>query len=67
LHDEKTLDRYRDYTIMRLFEETGIRLGECLALKIDDIDMKNNVIKLRQTKNKKAPASFYNLLRPRNF
>ena len=29
-----TLDRIRDYTIMRLFEETGIRLGECLSLTL---------------------------------
>jgi integrase/recombinase XerD len=50
----KTIDRTRDYTMMRLFEETGIRLGECLSLTLPDIDMKNNCIKLNQTKNKKA-------------
>jgi integrase/recombinase XerD len=49
-----TFDRYRDYTIMRLFEETGIRLHECLNLTLLDVDMKNNCIKLNQTKNKKA-------------
>lgn len=50
----KELDRFRDYTMMRLFEETGIRLGECLSLTLPDVDMKNNCIKLNQTKNKKA-------------
>mgnify|MGYP000846744756 FL=1 len=53
---KKTLDRYRDYTIMRLLEETGIRINECLNLKLDDIE--GNVVKLRQTKNKMAREAY---------
>ena len=53
---KKNLDRYRDYTIMRLLEETGIRINECLNLKLDDID--GNIVKLRQTKNKMAREAY---------
>lgn len=55
----KTLDRVRDYTIMRLFEETGIRLSECLSLKIENIDMRRGLIRLGHTKNKKAREAYF--------
>lgn len=51
---KKTLDRVRDYTIMRLMEETGIRLGECMRLELSDVNLAEGLIKLRKTKNKKA-------------
>jgi len=54
----KTLDRFRDYTIMRMMEETGIRLGECLRLKINDLNFQNNRTELRKTKNKKTRAIY---------
>lgn len=49
----KSLDRIRDYVFMRTLEETGMRLGECLDLKVDEIDFRNSVIQLRFTKNRK--------------
>ena len=52
---KKSLSRIRDYTIMRLMEETGVRLGECIRIEMDDIGLKDNRISLRRyTKNKKA-------------
>ena len=52
---KKTLSHIRDYTIMRLMEETGVRLGENLRMEIDDINLGDNRISLRRyTKNKKA-------------
>jgi len=51
----KTLDRIRDYTIMRLLEETGVRLSECMGLELDDVNVKTGCVNLRRkTKNKKA-------------
>ena len=45
-------ERYRDIFIIALY--TGMRMGEILALKKDDIDFKENVIHIRRslTKNK---------------
>lgn len=55
---QRTLDRYRDFALMRLLEETGIRLGECLRLTVADVNLKSDSIKLRLTKNKKVRSAY---------
>lgn len=55
---KKTLNRFRDKTIMRLMEETGIRLTECMNIKINDMNMYDGIIKLRNTKNKKSRDAY---------
>jgi integrase/recombinase XerD len=50
---KRTPERYRDYTIMRLMEETGIRLSECMRLTVHDLNMARGYIVLGKTKNKK--------------
>lgn len=51
----KSLSHVRDYTIMRLLEETGIRLSECMQLLVTDINLNEKRFKLgRHTKNRKA-------------
>jgi len=49
----------RNYTMFRLFNETGIRLNELLNLKVNDIDLNNRSIKLRKTKTNNERYVFY--------
>jgi integrase/recombinase XerD len=51
------LDRLRDYTLMRMLEETGMRIGECLRISIPDIEG-DSIIRLKQTKNKMAREAY---------
>lgn len=51
-------DKIRDYTIMRLMEETGIRMTECTNLTVDDINMKDNCLILNKTKNHKIRYAY---------
>lgn len=39
--------------IIRALYYTGMRISECVNLNVDDIDLKNNIITVRNTKNKK--------------
>jgi integrase/recombinase XerD len=48
----------RDYTLMRMLEETGMRIGETLRLDINDVNLKRNTIQLRQTKNGKSRQTY---------
>lgn len=52
---------FRDYVIIQLILDTGMRIGECLALKEDDLDIKRNTILLRaeNTKGKKTRYVYY--------
>lgn len=42
--DLTLFSEYRDYVIIQLLADTGMRLGETLALKVSDIDLKNKTI-----------------------
>lgn len=39
--------------LYRLLYATGIRIGEALSLSVDDVDLKNNYLKVRDSKNRK--------------
>ena len=43
-------EKYKDIFIIALY--TGMRIGEILALTLDDVDLKNNVIKINKTLTK---------------
>jgi len=43
----------RDFAILQLFLQTGIRVGELVHLKLADIDMKEGVLKVSSGKGKK--------------
>ncbi|MBM7554905.1 tyrosine-type recombinase/integrase [Thalassobacillus pellis] len=47
----KTFTGVRDYTIMLLLLETGIRANECVNLNVDDIRWEDSMIVIRHTKN----------------
>jgi len=62
----KTLDRsyypeHRDYALMMLILDSGMRLGECSCLLMDDLDIKNRSILLRAeiTKGRKDRVVFF--------
>lgn len=50
--DTTTFHGYRDWMITRLLLDTGMRVGECLMLKQEDIDFKHKAILIQNPKNK---------------
>ncbi|AND85194.1 tyrosine-type recombinase/integrase [Clostridium tyrobutyricum] len=62
--DTTKFHEFRDYTIIQLLMDTGMRIGECLALKVDDIDLNYRSILLRQeiTKGRKDRYVFYSYI-----
>lgn len=54
--DQRTYAGFRDYVMMYLLLDTGMRIGEAISLKTSDIDFKTNVIELRSetTKSRKT-------------
>ncbi len=52
---------FRDYTVINLLLDTGMRIGETLALTEDDFDFKHNTIDLRAdiTKGKSHRQVYY--------
>lgn len=54
--NQRTYAGFRDYVMMYLLLDTGMRIGEAIALTKEDIDFKTNVIELRSatTKNRKT-------------
>lgn len=64
----KTFDRshykeHRDSTIILLLLDTGMRLGECLKIKIEDVDMTDRTICLpaENTKGRKTRFVFFSV------
>jgi integrase/recombinase XerD len=45
---------FRDYTIMMILLETGLRISECIALEMDDINLKEQEIRVKLGKGRKA-------------
>lgn len=52
--NRKTFTGLRDYTIMLLLFETGMRISECLSLEIDDIFLKERELIIRMGKGRKS-------------
>lgn len=54
--DQRTYAGFRDYVLMMLLADTGMRISEALNLTQEDIDFKTNVIELKgtNTKNRKT-------------
>lgn len=50
--DTTKFHEYRDYICTMLLLDTGMRIGECLAIKIEDIDLLNKSIFLVSTNTK---------------
>lgn len=56
----KTFDEMRDQAILRLFIDTGIRLGEMSGLRVDDIDLDLKVAVVRGKGNRVRSVPFGN-------
>jgi integrase/recombinase XerD len=45
--DKNTYAGYRDFTLMILMIDCGIRVGEASMLKLDDVDLKTGIVNIR--------------------
>ncbi|MCD1261257.1 tyrosine-type recombinase/integrase [Paenibacillus athensensis] len=52
--DQNTFTGFRDYTIMILLLETGMRISECIALQVNDINLKEQEISIKMGKGRKS-------------
>lgn len=62
--DTTKFHEYRDYIIIQLIIDTGMRIGECLSITIDNIDLEKRAILLtsESTKSKKDRYVFFSKL-----
>ena len=75
LPDEKSMIGIRDRAILELFYSTGMRLSELTNLNVGDVDIANQVVKVRGKGNKerlipygnRAKISMENYIRKRGF
>lgn len=61
LLDKSYFSEHRDYAMINLMLDTGMRLGECSRLLVDDLDLARKSIKLREeeTKGRKDRVVFF--------
>ncbi|MFB9275779.1 tyrosine-type recombinase/integrase [Cohnella cellulosilytica] len=52
--DQRTFTGFRDYKIMLLLLETGMRISECMALELSDINFKEQEISIKMGKGRKS-------------
>ncbi|OME37864.1 integrase [Paenibacillus odorifer] len=57
--DNSTFYGYRNYVIMRLLLDTGMRTSECLFLMPEHIDFKHKSIHITNAKNKKERFAYF--------
>ena len=50
LPDRHTLTGLRDYTVMAMLYGTGVRVSECEALDVEDLDFRQGSLRVRQAK-----------------
>ena len=51
--DTHTLPGLRDRAVMELLYSTGLRVGECVALSVFDVDLQGGIIRVKQGKGRK--------------
>ena len=63
IFDKSYFSEHRDSTIILLLLDTGMRIGECLQITIDDLDMNERTIYLpaENTKGRKGRYVFFSL------
>lgn len=57
--DKFKFDGMRNYVITLFMLDTGARISETLAITMDDLDLNNKIVTLRNTKNKKERNVFF--------
>ncbi|SHH36792.1 tyrosine-type recombinase/integrase [Clostridium grantii] len=56
--DTTKFHEFRDYIIIQLILDSGMRIGECLALQVENLDIRNNAI-LIKAENAKSNKDRY--------
>ncbi|AMR05743.1 tyrosine-type recombinase/integrase [Bacillus thuringiensis] len=56
--NQRTYAGFRDYVLMMLLADTGMRISEALNLQQEDIDFKTNVIELKDTNTKNRKTRY---------
>jgi len=56
--NQRTYAGFRDYVLMMLLADTGMRISEALNLQQEDIDFKTNVLELKGTNTKSRKARY---------
>jgi len=47
---DRTPKGFRDYAILMLLARYGVRAGEITALRLEDVDWRNDIIRIHQSK-----------------
>ena len=61
--DQKTFIGVRDYTVLSLFLETGIRVRELVDIKLEDINWNDGVIKIDGKNNRQRLVPFQSTMK----
>lgn len=57
--DKTKFYEYRDYIVTLFILDTGSRISECLEIKVEDVNLINQAVILKYTKNKKERPVFF--------
>lgn len=57
--DRVSFDGFRNYVMTLFILDTGVRISECLEIKVEDVNLINQAVILRYTKNKKERPVFF--------
>lgn len=57
--DKTKFDSYRNYVMTLFILDTGCRISELLGIKVEDVNLINQAVVLRYTKNKKERVIFF--------
>jgi integrase/recombinase XerD len=50
---------YRNKVIVMLLQDTGMRIGECLTLEVEDLDFKHRIILVKKTKGRQERYVYF--------
>lgn len=64
LLDESSFEAVRNRLVVELFYTTGMRRAELIGIKTNDVDLKNNLIKVLGKRNKERLLPIHNSLMP---
>ncbi|WP_236588134.1 tyrosine-type recombinase/integrase [Tumebacillus amylolyticus] len=63
--DYTTFHGYRNKIIVMLLQHTGMRIGECLEIEVEQIDFKHRMVLLTKTKGKNERYIYFSMVMQR--
>lgn len=54
-----SFDGYRNYMMSLFILDTGVRISECLEIKVNNLDLSNQAVVVKYTKNRKERVVFF--------